>query len=209
MAETRLENGAMETGETRKSEWVRLNVGGTTFLTTRTTLGRDQKSFLYRLVQEAADLNTDKDTDGAFLIDRDPSYFGPVLNFLRHGKLVMNKDLAEEGVLEEAEFYNITELIKVVKERIVERDAKQNQTFMKNVYRVMQCSGQELTQMVSTIPDGWKFEQLLNIGSHYNYGTEDHAEFLFVVSKECPTVLNGSDESSDRAKVLQLKGTRI
>ena len=43
--------------------------------------------------------------------------------------------------------------------------------------------------------------QLLNIGSHYNYGTEDHAEFLFVVSKECPTVLNGSDESSDRAKV--------
>ncbi|CAG5130328.1 unnamed protein product [Candidula unifasciata] len=193
----------------RKSEWVRLNVGGTTFLTTRTTLSRDQKSFLYRLVQEASDLNTDKDTDGAFLIDRDPTYFGPVLNFLRHGKLVMNKDLAEEGVLEEAEFYNIPDLIKAVKEKIVERDAKQNLTFMKNVYRVMQCSGQELTQMVSTIPDGWKFEQLLNIGSHYNYGTEDHAEFLFVVSKECPTLLNGSNEPSDRAKVLQLKGTRI
>lgn len=44
----------------RTSEWVRLNVGGTTFLTTRTTLSRDQKSFLYRLVQEASDLNTDK-----------------------------------------------------------------------------------------------------------------------------------------------------
>ncbi|KAK0043409.1 BTB/POZ domain-containing protein KCTD5 [Biomphalaria pfeifferi] len=201
-------NGVMET-DCRKSEWVRLNVGGTTFLTTRTTLGRDQKSFLYRLVQEASDLNTDKDTDGAFLIDRDPSYFGPVLNFLRHGKLVMNRDLAEEGVLEEAEFYNITDLIKVVKDRIADRDAKLNQIFMKNVYRVMQCSGQELTQMVSTIPDGWKFEQLLNIGSHYNYGSEDHAEFLFIVSKECPTVLNGTDEPSDRAKVLQLKGTRI
>lgn len=46
--------------DSRKSEWVRLNVGGTTFLTTRTTLSRDQKSFLYRLVQEASDLNTDK-----------------------------------------------------------------------------------------------------------------------------------------------------
>ena len=31
------------------------------------------------------------------------------------------------GVLEEAEFYNITELIRMVKERIQDRDAKQNQ----------------------------------------------------------------------------------
>lgn len=60
-------NGNMET-DCRKSEWVHLNVGGTTFLTTRTTLGRDQKSFLYRLVQEAADLNTDKVCIGTLLM---------------------------------------------------------------------------------------------------------------------------------------------
>lgn len=197
-------------GQGRISEWVKLNVGGTTFMSTRTTLCRDPKSFLYRLVQEEPDLNTDKDENGAFLIDRDPTYFGPVLNYLRHGKLVINKDLAEEGVLEEAEFYNITELIKLVKERLKERDAKQNQNFTKSVYRVLQCSEEELTQIVSAMSDGWKFEQLVNIGSQYNYGSEDHAEFLCVVSKECPNNINGTEsESTDKVKVLQQKGSRM
>ncbi|XP_013402846.1 BTB/POZ domain-containing protein KCTD5 [Lingula anatina] len=192
----------------RKNSWIKLNVGGTVFMTTRTTLCRDPKSFLFRLIQDDPDLNTDKDDEGAYLIDRDPTYFGPVLNYLRHGRLVMNKDLAEEGVLEEAEFYNITELIKLVKDKIRERDAKQNQTHIKNVYRVLQFSEEELTQMVSTMSDGWKFEQLINIGSSYNYGSEDHAEFLCVVSKECPNIMNG-EESTDRARVLQQKGSRM
>ncbi|PSN48319.1 BTB/POZ domain-containing protein KCTD5 [Blattella germanica] len=192
-------------------QWVRLNVGGTYFLTTKTTLSRDPNSFLFRLCQEDSDLISDRDDTGAYLIDRDPTYFSPVLNYLRHGKLVINKDLAEEGVLEEAEFYNITELIHLVKERICHRDTRPLRDSKKHVYRVLQCHEDELTQMVSTMSDGWKFEQLINIGSQYNYGNEDHAEFLCVVSREYgTTALNSKEtEPTDRAKVLQQKGSRM
>ena len=41
------------------------------------------------------------------MIDRDPTYFGPILNYLRHGKLVINKDLTEEGM-----FYNFEKCMK-------------------------------------------------------------------------------------------------
>nr|AAL39402.1 GM03763p [Drosophila melanogaster] len=91
-------------------QWVKLNVGGTYFLTTKTTLSRDPNSFLSRLIQEDCDLISDRDETGAYLIDRDPKYFAPVLNYLRHGKLVLD-GVSEEGVLEEAEFYNVTQLI--------------------------------------------------------------------------------------------------
>lgn len=58
--------------------------------------------------------------------------------------------------------------------------------------------------------DGWRFEQLVNIGTQYNYGPEETAEFLCVVSK-CVTQLVGREhpESTDRAKVLQQKGSRM
>ncbi|AWP17528.1 BTB/POZ domain-containing protein KCTD5 [Scophthalmus maximus] len=183
------------------SKWIRLNVGGTCFLTTRQTLCRDPKSFLYRLSQADPELDSDKDETGAYLIDRDPTYFGPVLNYLRHGKLVLNRDLAEEGVLEEAEFYNITSLIKLIKDKIRERECKTSQVPVKHVYRVLQCQEEELTQMVSTMSDGWKFEQLVSIGSSYNYGNEDQAEFLCVVSKELHNQSYGTNsEPSEKAK---------
>ncbi|KAL7857202.1 hypothetical protein SRHO_G00161010 [Serrasalmus rhombeus] len=193
---------SVASGGNGNGKWVRLNVGGTVFLTTRQTLLKEQTSFLYRLCQQQ-DLHSDTDETGAYVIDRDPTYFGPILNYLRHGKLVYNKELAEEGVLEEAEFYNITPLIKLIKERILERDCKASQVPPKHVYRVLQCQEEELTQMVSTMSDGWKFEQvsvracrkprpgllwtMVNIGSSYSYGTEDQAEFLCVVSKELHT----------------------
>jgi len=209
-------NGNPDSGVPLRAEWVRLNVGGTVFMTTKTTLSKDPKSFLCRICQsndagESSGLGSEKDEAGAYLIDRDPKYFGPVLNFLRHGKLVMDKNIVEEGVLEEAEFYNITDLIKLLKERIHSRDNSFGKSNGKHVYRVLQCHEDELTQMVSTMSDGWKFEQLINIGSQYQYGNEDHAEFLCVVSREYPNAVSSEKvtEPTDRAKVLQQLGSRM
>lgn len=109
-----------------------------------------------------------QDETGAYLIDRDPKYFAPVLNYLRHGKLVLD-GVSEEGVLEEAEFYNVTQMIALLKECISHRDqvsphpVSQAIYFLSNtpsnfemqrphadkkrVYRVLQCREQELTQV--------------------------------------------------------------
>lgn len=53
-----------ETAEKPGSRWVRLNVGGTYFVTTKQTLCRDPKSFLFRLCQEDPDLDSDKVSTG-------------------------------------------------------------------------------------------------------------------------------------------------
>uniref|UniRef100_T1H3V8 Uncharacterized protein n=1 Tax=Megaselia scalaris TaxID=36166 RepID=T1H3V8_MEGSC len=44
--------------------------------------------------------------------------------------------------------------------------------------------------MVSTMSDGWRFEQLINIGSQFSYNSDETAEFLCVVSKECPNPIS-------------------
>ncbi|MBN3314972.1 KCTD2 protein, partial [Atractosteus spatula] len=189
------------------SKWVRLNVGGTYFVTTKQTLCREPKSFLSRLCQEDPDLDSDKDETGAYLIDRDPTYFGPILNYLRHGKLIINKDLAEEGVLEEAEFYNIASLVRLVKERIrdnenrtsqvrmwLERDSFTGNRGLSNSNCSLNFNDYDTLQ--------FKYKQLIYIGSSYNYGNEDQAEFLCVVSRELNNSTNGIViEPSEKAKV--------
>ncbi|ERE69137.1 BTB/POZ domain-containing protein KCTD2-like protein [Cricetulus griseus] len=137
------------------------------------------------------------DETGAYLIDRDPTYFGPILNYLRHGKLIITKELAEEGVLEEAEFYNIASLVRLVKERIRDNENRTSQG------AGWAGQGLELCQPLLI----WVYSyhpavfQLISIGSSYNYGNEDQAEFLCVVSRELNNSTNGIViEPSEKAK---------
>ncbi|CAI2355562.1 unnamed protein product [Caenorhabditis sp. 36 PRJEB53466] len=192
------------TNYTQNSSWVRLNVGGKVFQTTKSTLMREPGSFLYRLCQEEQGLPSDKDETGAYLIDRDPNFFSPILNYLRHGKLIMDPGVSEEGILVEADFYNLPTLSQMIMDRMQDRE-NELKTFQNNkfVYRVLQCHEEELASVVSAMTDGWKIVQVVPINSNYSaYTAEQPQEYLCIVERECPD--NGNMlEGQDRAKLLQ------
>uniref|UniRef100_G1Q715 Uncharacterized protein n=1 Tax=Myotis lucifugus TaxID=59463 RepID=G1Q715_MYOLU len=154
------------------------NFGSMYFLPTRQTLSQDPQSFLYLRARPTP--TWIKDETGAYLIDSDPTCSGPA-DDPRHGKLIVNKDLAE-GVLEEGGFYNLASLIKLIKDEIRERDSKTSQVPGKLPVDSGLGGGAPA--------DGvhhvrcWKFELLVSTVSSYNDGSEDQGELLCVVSKE-------------------------
>ncbi|XP_039709406.1 SH3KBP1-binding protein 1 isoform X3 [Pteropus medius] len=95
-------------------EVIHLNVGGKRFSTSRQTLTWIPDSFFSSLL--SGRISTLKDETGAIFIDRDPTVFAPILNFLR------TKELDPRGVhgsslLHEAQFYGLTPLVFPVKRR--------------------------------------------------------------------------------------------
>ncbi|KAN0029418.1 hypothetical protein ACTA71_007545 [Dictyostelium dimigraforme] len=108
------------------NEWISLNVGGRIFSTTRSTIIRDKDSMLAKMFSENWD--SAKDINGAYLIDRSPDYFTPILNFLRCGTIVIDESLNVEGVYQEARFFNITGMIEKLAS-LVERKARSTDVF--------------------------------------------------------------------------------
>lgn len=111
----------------KNSNLVTLNVGGTLFRTTRTTLCADRESLLYRMfcrrpsdedvsqadsAQDTSDdpfpyFDVDVDDDGHIFIDCDPVYFSPLLNFLRLNEVVVPPEVSAKGVLAAAQYFNV------------------------------------------------------------------------------------------------------
>ena len=65
------------------------------------------------------------DDTGAYLIDRSPDYFAPLLNYLRHGKLILNEGVSHAGVLEEAKFFGFTSIVEQLEEILKVRSSFQ------------------------------------------------------------------------------------
>lgn len=90
----------------QRSAIVRLNVGGTLFATTETTLrGDGRRSFFHALLDDA--MPSTRDESGAFFVDRDPALFRDVLSFLRTGALVVTPPITEEALRRELAFFGL------------------------------------------------------------------------------------------------------
>ncbi|XP_033756083.1 BTB/POZ domain-containing protein KCTD9-like isoform X1 [Pecten maximus] len=119
------------TSACHSSEWVTLNVGGKIFTTTRSTLTQqDSTSMLARMFgdEKTVTWHSSVDESGAYLIDRSPRYFEPILNYLRHGQLVLDKDINPQGVLEEARFFGLTSLMDSLEEIIEKNQVPDDRT---------------------------------------------------------------------------------
>ncbi|XP_048837131.1 SH3KBP1-binding protein 1 [Brienomyrus brachyistius] len=93
----------------KSGEIIHLNVGGKRFSTSRQTLTWVPDSFFSSLL--SGRISTLKDETGAIFIDRDPSLFAPILNFLRTKEL-HPRSINVHLLLHEAEFYGITPLVR-------------------------------------------------------------------------------------------------
>ena len=90
------------------SDWLKLNVGGQIFQTTRTTLLSEPNSTLANMFTND---QLEKDDQGNYLIDRSPKYFEPLLNYLRYRKLIIDPGVNVQGVYEEAKYFGIESAI--------------------------------------------------------------------------------------------------
>jgi hypothetical protein len=85
-------------------EIVKLNVGGTKFLTTRTTLCSKGENFFTTLINGRIPSTK---YEGYYFIDRDGNTFKYVLEFLRTGHFEIPNDISEQAILREIQFYGI------------------------------------------------------------------------------------------------------
>lgn len=109
-------------------------------------------------------------------------------------------------MLEEAEFYNISSVRKLVKDKIRERGRKTSQVPHSVSFSVRKRSLRSCSHVI----EGWKFELLVSGGPSCSSGSEDRVEFLTVDSRElCNSTYGVSREPSEKARILQEPGSRM
>lgn len=106
------------------NSWITLNVGGHIVQTTWRTLTKEKETMLARMFDNDSNWKNKTDSNGAYLIDRSPKHFLPLLDYLRNGEIVLDKDINPQGVLLEAKFFGFTELTGKIEELMLASERK-------------------------------------------------------------------------------------
>ncbi|CAJ0959825.1 unnamed protein product, partial [Mesorhabditis belari] len=95
---------------------IRLNVGGTSFCTTRSTLLRDPACLFAKILETEDDVASIVHLDdGSIFIDRDGAMFVHILQYMRSGKLILPENFKDlSRLMDEAHFFNM----KILQEEI-------------------------------------------------------------------------------------------
>eukprot|EP00092_Neocalanus_flemingeri_P021274 GFUD01023055.1.p1 GENE.GFUD01023055.1~~GFUD01023055.1.p1 ORF type:complete len:295 (-),score=96.88 GFUD01023055.1:88-930(-) len=97
-------------GRGAMTDWLKLNVGGTMFETSRATLTSHPTSSLARMFEPNSNLPPATTTpDGVFQIDACPQSFSVILNWLRYRHLMLGEARAED-VLPVADYFGLGDL---------------------------------------------------------------------------------------------------
>merc|ERR1711894_106072 len=98
---------------------------GKIFSTTKKTLQSEPDTMLARMFSGGLDPGT-QDEQGAYMLDRNPKYFEPILDYLRNRELIIDPNVSMNGVLAEARFFGIQSLMDQI-EKAKEKDEKHQQ----------------------------------------------------------------------------------
>lgn len=103
--------GSLSSSSSKNLVW--LNVGGTKYCSTLTTLTKSPHSMLGAMFSGRFTLTTDEKQ--RYFIDRDGKHFGTILNFLRDGSIVLpSSPEARAELLVEAQYYQLSALIELL-----------------------------------------------------------------------------------------------
>jgi len=97
---------------TTESELIILNVGGKRFTTSLSTLRSMKGTLLEEMFRKGA--NKTISADGSYFIDRDPSTFGHILDYIRSGDLLVKSDdyNMRMQLLDDAEYFKLPSELK-------------------------------------------------------------------------------------------------
>ncbi|EFC45369.1 predicted protein, partial [Naegleria gruberi] len=136
---------------------IQLSFDGATFTTTRSTLTMDKDSMLSVMFQKNSPFKKmTRDFNHPMkpyfvMMDRNPQYFEPILNYLRSGELVINNGVNIRGVHLESKFWGLAALTEEI-EKLLELERLSE--IRKNLHDNLEC---ELTRqdIIKALMNWW------------------------------------------------------